>query len=167
VAAGRSPPWWIVGCAESRNEAVSQRQRLRALEEILVLNTFAAKSTLNLALTNNAATVRIATTSLDFARMSAQSTLNQTDDTLLLLIDDELVSVGTITVVSAGIYDLSILRARQGTIAAAHNQNVARGSFIMTTSSRRRTPSSTTSARPAPMTARWRRSTSSSRPMAS
>jgi hypothetical protein len=70
------------------------------------------------------AVVRVTSTSVDFARFAAQSTVAQTDDTLLMLIADEVVSVGTITVVSAGVYDLSILRARQSTVAGAHGSGV-------------------------------------------
>ena len=66
------------------------------------------------------ATVRVTSASVDFARFAAQSTVAQVDDTLLLLIEDEVVSVGAITVVSAGTYDLAILRGRRGTVAAAH-----------------------------------------------
>jgi|GEM_PF-3368248 hypothetical protein len=90
-------------------------------EQILALQAFAAKGALSLSLDGVATTVRVASTSLDWNRMQAQSALAQSDDTLLLLIDDEVVSVGSITVVSAGVYDLSILRGRQGTTAASHS----------------------------------------------
>jgi len=93
--------------------------------EILTLSAFAAKATLDAGgLTIGASTVRVASSSLDWARMQAQSSIDQADDTLLLLIDNEVFSVGSITVVSAGVYDLGILRARQGTVAAAHTGSV-------------------------------------------
>jgi hypothetical protein len=89
-------------------------------EPILTLRSFAARCTLDTGLSGGAGTVRVASTSLDFARMQAQSALAQKDDTLLLLVDDEVLSVGSITVVSAGVYDLGVLRGRLGSIAAAH-----------------------------------------------
>lgn len=70
-------------------------------------------------------TLRVSTASVDFARFAAQSSVAQIDDTLLLLIGDELLSVSTITAVSAGVYDLGILRGRQDTTAAAHADGVA------------------------------------------
>lgn len=90
-------------------------------EEILTLRSFAAKCAVDAGgLTIGAAVVRVSSSSLDFARMQAQSTLAQKDDTLLLLVDDEVMSVGSITVVSPGVYDLGILRGRLGSAATAH-----------------------------------------------
>lgn len=71
-------------------------------------------------ISSGAATVRVISTSVDFARMAAQSTVAQTDDTLLLLIGDEVLSVGAVTVVATNTYDLAILRGRRSTAAAAH-----------------------------------------------
>jgi len=86
---------------------------------------FSAKcSVTNGGINNSVATVRVTSTSVDFARMAAQNAVAQTDDTLLLLIEDEVVSVGSITVVSTNTYDLGILRSRRGTAAAAHANGV-------------------------------------------
>lgn len=88
----------------------------------IVLDTrfFSAKCAVSGAISDSAATVRVVSTSVDFARMAAQSTLAQSDDTLLLLIGGEAMSVGTIAVVTTNTYDLSILRGRRATAAAAH-----------------------------------------------
>ena len=67
-----------------------------------------------------AATVRITSTSVDFVRMAAQNAVAQVDDTLCILIGDELCSVGTVTAVALNTYDLSILRGVRNTTAAAH-----------------------------------------------
>ena len=88
---------------------------------ILDARFFAAKCTVAAGGINNAAgTVRVASTSVDFARFGAQNAVAQADDTLCLLIGDELCSVGEITVVAANTYDLAILRGRRETAAAAH-----------------------------------------------
>jgi hypothetical protein len=90
-------------------------------EDILDCRTFAAKVAVGgSGIGTGDATVRVTTTAVDFARMAAQTTIGQTDDTLLLLLGDELLSVGTITAVSTGVYDLSILRGRRDTTAASH-----------------------------------------------
>jgi hypothetical protein len=91
-------------------------------EDILESRFFAAQIAVNDAggISAADAVVRVSTISVDFARMAAQTAIGQTDDTLLLLIDNELMSVSTITVVAANTYDLGILRARKGTTAAAH-----------------------------------------------
>jgi hypothetical protein len=90
-------------------------------EEILTLQSFAARGTVDAGgASDAAAVVRISSTSLDLVRMQAQSALAQVDDTLLLLIGDELMSVGAITAIGGGVYDLAVLRGRQGTTAAAH-----------------------------------------------
>ncbi len=67
-----------------------------------------------------AGVVRVTSTSVDFQRLSAQSDVAQQDDTLLMLLGNEVVSVGAVTVVSPGTYDLAILRHRQGTTASGH-----------------------------------------------
>ncbi|MCX6953827.1 MAG: hypothetical protein NTV51_16890, partial [Verrucomicrobia bacterium] len=90
-------------------------------EDILDCRGFAAKVALALALTSSATTVRVTSTSLDFPRMAAQSTVAQSDDTLLFLLENELLSVGAITTVATNTYDLTLLRARRGTAAAAHS----------------------------------------------
>lgn len=91
-------------------------------ENILDSRFFAAKGAVHTAgIDDNDTTVRITSTSVDFERMAAQSAIGQLDDTLLLLIGDELHSVGTITTISTNVYDLTILRGRRGTTAAAHS----------------------------------------------
>jgi hypothetical protein len=65
-------------------------------------------------------TVSLSSSSLDFNRMQGQSAQAQTNDTLLLLVDNELMSVGAVTAAGAGVYNFSVLRGRCGTIAATH-----------------------------------------------
>jgi len=94
-------------------------------EMILDQRFFAAKCAVtNGGIDDNDTTVRVISTSVDFPRFASQSTLAQKNDTLVLLLGDELVSVGSVTVVSANTYDLTISRARQGSTAAAHADTV-------------------------------------------
>ncbi|MES2692796.1 MAG: hypothetical protein V4773_04930 [Verrucomicrobiota bacterium] len=89
---------------------------------ILDSRFFAAKCVLanGGTLGSGAGTVRVTSTSVDFPRMAAQDAVAQADDTLCVLIDNEVCSVGAITVVSPGTYDLAILRGRRGTTVASH-----------------------------------------------
>ena len=90
-------------------------------ENILDCRGFAAKAVVGgTGINDSVTTVRVTSTSVDFARMGEQNAVAQSDDTLLLLLGDELVSVGTITVVTTNTYDLTILRGRRETTAAAH-----------------------------------------------
>ncbi|HEY1107445.1 MAG TPA: hypothetical protein VGE76_02395, partial [Opitutaceae bacterium] len=85
---------------------------------------FAAKCAVVSGISAGATTLQVASASVDIRRMAAQDANAQTDDTLLLLLGDELCSVGTISVVSPGIYELSLLRGRRGTTAVAHASTV-------------------------------------------
>lgn len=87
---------------------------------ILDARGFAAKCSVANNLTAVAATVRLSSVSLDIARMQAQDTVAQADDTLCLLVDDELLSVSTLVAVSPGVFDLGIARGRRDTSAAVH-----------------------------------------------
>lgn len=87
---------------------------------ILDARFFAAKCAVVSGISSGATTLQVTSTSVDIGRMAAQDANAQTDDTLLLLVGNELLSVGTITVVSPGTYELGILRGRRGTAAAAH-----------------------------------------------
>lgn len=89
-------------------------------ENILDSRFFAAKGAVVTTINATATTVRVTSTSVDFERMREQSTIGQTDDSLLLLIDDELASVSAITVVSTNVCDYTVLRGRKGTAAAGH-----------------------------------------------
>lgn len=92
---------------------------------ILDARFFAAKCAVIAGGINDVAgTVRVTSTSVDFARMAAQNAVAQADDTLCLLLGDEVCSVGAITVVAANTYDLAILRGRRDTTAAVHADGV-------------------------------------------
>jgi len=89
--------------------------------DILDSRFFVAKCAVtNGGISGVAGTVRVASTAVDFARMSAQDAVAQADDALCVLIDNEVCSVGAITVVALNVYDLAILRGRRATTAAAH-----------------------------------------------
>ncbi len=102
-------------------------------DRVLDQRFFAAKcSVTNGGILSGASVVRVASTSVDFARLQARapSAIGQVDDALVLLVGDELVSVGDVTVISAGVYDLEILRGRQGTVAVAHADGAAAWLFL-------------------------------------
>lgn len=88
--------------------------------------TWAVGATLKTSLANSTAatTVEIDTVGADWARILAQGSAAQLDDRLLLIIENEWLSVGAISVVSAGRYSLAVLRARQGSAAASHVVNL-------------------------------------------
>lgn len=91
-------------------------------QEVLDQRYFSAKCVITSAgISDSATTVRITSASVDIARFDGQSAVSQVDDTLLILFGDELSSVGSKTVVSPGVYDLTLLRGRQGSAAAAHS----------------------------------------------
>jgi hypothetical protein len=82
--------------------------------------SFAAMGALSGSVASGPSTLTIVSSSPDMARMQAQSSLAQADDTLLLLIDDEVFTVGSITAVSANTYELAVIGGRQGSSFSAH-----------------------------------------------
>ncbi len=92
-------------------------------EQINTQTFFPAKGAASGAIGSGDATVTIVSTSLDMIRMQAQSATAQLNDELLLLIGDELMSVGSITVVGTNTYQLGVLRGRQNTLPAAHSSS--------------------------------------------
>jgi hypothetical protein len=89
-------------------------------QEVLDSGFFSALCEATAAIGSGDGTVSISSSSLDFNRMQGQTALAQTNDSLLLLVDNELMSVGSITAAGGGAYTCSVLRARAGTLAAAH-----------------------------------------------
>jgi hypothetical protein len=81
---------------------------------------WAAKCAVAISVNATAATLRVTSTSVDMAAMEAQNAVAQADDALLLVVGDEVLSVGSITVVDANTYDLGGLRGRRGSLPAAH-----------------------------------------------
>ena len=83
-------------------------------------NTWAIRGTLRSGVTAGAGPSTIEITldadNLDLDRLAAQATDDQADDRLLLVLGDEVMSIGAIAV-SGSDRDLTCLRARQGTIA--------------------------------------------------
>lgn len=61
---------------------------------------------------------------LDLGRLAAQSAQDQANDALLLVVGDELLSVGAVSL-SGLDYDLGCLRARQGSVASAASTGAA------------------------------------------
>jgi hypothetical protein len=83
--------------------------------------TWAARATLTAAIADSDTSIAIEWDSdnLDIERVEAQSTEAQSDNTLLLIIGDEIMSVGDITL-GTGTATIDVLRGRLSTAAAAH-----------------------------------------------
>lgn len=62
----------------------------------------------------------LAVSGLDLVKLQSQSGAAQVDDTLLLFVDSEIISVGTVTALGGGQYTLSLLRGRKGSSATSH-----------------------------------------------
>jgi len=56
---------------------------------------------------------------IDLDDVVTQNAAQQADDTLLILIGSEVLSVGTVNALGSGLYDVSVLRGRYGTVAGA------------------------------------------------
>lgn len=84
--------------------------------------TWAVRATLRAAVAQTTATTTVQVTvpadNLDLDRLAPQKADDQADDRLLLVMGDEVMSVGAIAVAGAN-RDFTCLRARQGTLAAA------------------------------------------------
>jgi hypothetical protein len=58
---------------------------------------------------------------IDLDLVVSQTPAQQLDDTLLLLVGSEMMSVGTVNALGAGLYSINVLRGRYGTTAAAYS----------------------------------------------
>lgn len=85
---------------------------------------FALRGSLLLGVGSGDGVLRINASGADLGKLEAQSGEGQIDDRLLLLVGDELCSVGSVTPLGGGSYDVGVLRGRMDTEVEAHNQNV-------------------------------------------
>lgn len=83
--------------------------------------TWAARATLTVPIADSDTTIAVEwdTDNLDLGRVEPQSSEAQADNTLLLIIDDEIMSVGDINL-GTGTATIDVLRGRLSTAAAAH-----------------------------------------------
>lgn len=87
----------------------------------LAVANFALVCTLDADLTSGATTATITPADQDLEILQAVSSDEQDNDTLLLIVEDEIMSIGTVTPGAGSEYTVSLLRGRQGSTAAAHD----------------------------------------------
>jgi hypothetical protein len=69
---------------------------------------------------DNTGTFNIAASGLDLSVLTAQSDAAKADNTLLLFVDNEIMSIGAGGAAGGGIYTIDVLRGRAGSVAAPH-----------------------------------------------
>lgn len=90
-------------------------------DEIADQDSYALKGELVGAIDASATTIRVFADGDDLSYLESQSEPNQRADELIMLIDDEIVSIGDVTALGGNEFDIEVLRARQNTDAAAHD----------------------------------------------
>lgn len=80
---------------------------------------WAVKGSLTSALDAGETSVSVSLSGPDLPRIQSQNAVRQVDDTLCALIGNEIVSVGTVTALGGGLFELALLRGRRGTAAAS------------------------------------------------
>lgn len=84
---------------------------------------WAVRGTLASVVANTDTTLTLNADGLDLVKLQSQSSAAQYDDTLLLFVDSEILSIGTVTALGGGQYSASVLRGRQGSAAASHSSS--------------------------------------------
>jgi len=80
---------------------------------------FGSFGLVNVAVLTTDTTIRCNLYGIDLDEVVTQTSAQQSDDTLLILIGAEVLSVGTVTALGSGLYDVSVKRSRYGTTAGA------------------------------------------------
>ncbi|MBS0631515.1 MAG: hypothetical protein JSS11_06350 [Verrucomicrobia bacterium] len=83
-------------------------------------NYWALRGTLAATLTGSTLTFRINASGYEINLLEDQSGAAQNDDTLLLIVGNEVMSIGDVTAVGGNQYDVTVLRGRRGSSAATH-----------------------------------------------
>jgi hypothetical protein len=88
--------------------------------EIGTQNYFAVHAVQSGAVGSGAASITVTTAGVDMASQQSQDAIGQGNDTLVAIIPStgEVLSIGAITMPSAGTYTFAVLRGRQGSVAA-------------------------------------------------
>ena len=89
-------------------------------DRIGLQTSFAIRGTLNAAIDNAVTNIAITATGEDIVKLQPQSDEAKNDDSLLLFVDGEVISIGNVTAQGSNEYDLVTLRGRRGSSAAAH-----------------------------------------------
>ena len=93
--------------------------------EVLDQDFYPALGVMASGITSSSSTAYFNSVSWDMPTMVSQAAIDQSADTLLLLVENELMSVGTITGLPNSLYAVSVLRGQLGTTAATHTSNVS------------------------------------------
>jgi len=85
-------------------------------------SAFSAFGRLTTSLTDTDTTVYFSLYGIDLDSVVSQTAAQQSDDNLMLFVESEVLSVGTVTSLGSGAYSANIIRGRYGTFAVAHTQ---------------------------------------------
>ncbi len=89
-------------------------------DEIVTVGRWALRATLAAGITGADATFTVNAAGFELALLSAQSDAAKSDDALLLVCGYEVISIGDVTALGGGQYELDVLRGRRGSAAAVH-----------------------------------------------
>ena len=89
-------------------------------DRIGLQTSFAIRGTLNAAIDNAVTAIAITASGEDIVKLQPQSDEAKNDDSLLLFVEGEVISIGNVTAQGSNVYDLVTLRGRRGSSAAAH-----------------------------------------------
>lgn len=89
-------------------------------DEIATVGRWALRATLAAGIAGGDAACTVDAAGTELALLAAQSDAARDDDALLLFCGYEVISIGDVTALGGGQYQLDILRGRRGTAAAAH-----------------------------------------------
>src|SRR5690606_35747834 len=81
---------------------------------------WAVRGALSGAAGTGATTVTITAAGLDVVKLQPQSDAARDDDTLLLIVGNEIMSIGAVTALGAGTYECEVVRARRGSALQSH-----------------------------------------------
>lgn len=82
---------------------------------------WAVRGTLGAGIAGGSLDLTLAAGGLDIAKLQPQSTEAQKDNTLLLFVGSEVMSVGAVTALGGGQYSVNVLRGRFGSAASSHS----------------------------------------------
>jgi len=83
--------------------------------------SWALRATLAAALNGSATTFTVNASGSDLALLESQTDAAKNDDTLLLFVGAEIMSIGAVSALGSGQYSLTVFRGRRGSTAASHS----------------------------------------------
>lgn len=121
---GSTPELWLLAEKKTAN-AVGFRIHFSDDDATFSLvgeqQSFALKGSLGAALSDVATSLSLDASGLDIDKLRSMGTVEQEGNTLLLMVGDEVMSVGSVTANGGGNYTVGVLRGRLNTDAVAHS----------------------------------------------